>query len=237
LTLKSISLSGTFALKSFKGILVLGERHVFEELSQIISIAVAANSILKAMFKDCCNSQALMRNMHSVRDLERKSDEIAFKLNEDITAGAISPNLIDDLIETTHLADNIVDIIFYLSRELSRMAKTNTTDISAQKELEWAQVYLQMLDLVDQSLPKLQQMLSNGNVPQILQLRKEVELLEEQGDDIKDAGFDKLYSMASGMHFLQFYHYSEMLHKSDDILDTCEDISDVLVSIVTSILK
>jgi len=25
-----------------------------------------------------------------------------------------------------------------------------------------------------------------------------------------------------------------MLHKSDDILDTCEDLSDVLVSIVTS---
>jgi len=70
-----------------------------------------------------------------------------------------------------------------------------------------------------------------------LQCRKEIEALEEQGDDIKDAGLDKLYSMASGMHFLQFYHYSEMLHKSDDILDTCEDFSDVIVSIVTSILK
>ena len=39
------------------------------------------------------------------------------------------------------------------------------------------------------------------------------------------------------MHFLHFYHYSEMLHKSDDILDTCEDFSDIIVSIVTSILK
>ncbi len=216
---------------------MLGERNIFAELSQIISIAVQANTILKVMFKDCCNSQALMRNMHTVRDLEKKSDEIAFRLSEDITAGAISPNLIDDLIESTHLADNIVDIIFYLSRELSRMAKANTTDSAAHQEVEWAQVYLQMFALVDQSLPKLQLMLSTGNVPQILQLRKEIEVLEEQGDDIKDAGLDKLYSMASGLHFLQFYHYSEMLHKSDDILDTCEDLSDVLVSIVTSILK
>ena len=175
--------------------------------------------------------------MHAVRDLEKKSDEIAFKLNEDITAGAISPNLIDDLIESTHLADNIVDIIFYLSRELSRMAKANKTDSGTHQEVEWSEVYLKMLALVDQSLPKLQLMLSNSNVPQILQLRKEIEALEEQGDDIKDAGFDKLYSMASGMHFLHFYHYSEMLHKSDDILDTCEDLSDVIVSIVTSILK
>ena len=224
-------------LKNFKGILVLGERNIFAELSQIISIAVEANTILKVMFNDCWNTKILTENMHAIRDLEKKSDEIAFKLNEDITAGEISPNLIDDLIETTHLADNIVDIIFYLSRELSRMAKANTTDSARDQEVEWSQVYLQMLALVDQSLPKLQLMLSTSNVQQILQLRKDVEAHEEQGDDIKDAGLDKLYSLASGMHFLQFYHFSEMLHKSDDVLDTCEDLSDVIVSTVTSILK
>ena len=224
-------------MKNFKGILVLGERNIFGELNQIISIASQANAILKVMFKDCCNKQALTANMHDVRALEKKSDEIAFKLNEDITSGAISPNLIDDLIESTHLADNIVDTIFYLSREISRMSKANITDLQVHEEVEWAGVYLRLLDLVDQSLPKLKLMLSTGNISQILELRKEIETIEETGDEIKDAGFDKLYSMASDLHFLQFYHYSEMLHKSDDILDTCEDLSDVLVSIVTSILK
>ena len=216
---------------------MLGERNVFGELNQIISIGSQANAILKVMFKDCCNKQALTANMHDVRALEKKSDEIAFKLNEDITSGAISPNLIDDLIESTHLADNIVDTIFYLSREISRMSKANITDLQVHEEVEWAGVYLRLLDLVDQSLPKLKLMLSTGNISQILELRKEIETIEETGDEIKDAGFDKLYSMASDLHFLQFYHYSEMLHKSDDILDTCEDLSDVLVSIVTSILK
>ena len=224
-------------MKSFKGILVLGEKNVFSELSQIISTAVQSNAILKAMLQDSCNSQTLTENMRAVRALEKKSDEIALRLSEDITAGAISPNLIDDLIESTHLADNIVDLIFYLSRELSRMAKANSSDFPTCLEVGWAQIYLQMLALADQSLPKLQLMLSTGNVSQILQLRKEIEANEEQGDDIKDAAFDKLYSMASGMHFLQFYHYSEMLHKFDDVLDTCEDLSDVIVSIVTSILK
>jgi len=228
---------GVFALKNFKGLLVLGERNIFGELSQIISIAAQANTILKAMFNDCCNSQALTENMHAIRALERKSDEIAFKLSEDITAGAVSPNLIDNLIESAHLADNIVDVIFYLSRELSRMAKTNNADLSANQEKEWAEGYTQILTLADRTLAKLHQMLSTGNVPEIMQLRKEIEALEEQGDDIKDAGFDKLYFTAPKMHFLQFFHYSEMLHKSDDILDTCEDLSDVIVSIVTSILK
>lgn len=224
-------------MKTFKGILVLGERNIFGELSQVISVAAQANTILKSMFNNSEDKQVLTKQMHDIRDLEKKSDEIAFRLSEDITAGAISPNLIDNLIESTHLADNIVDTIFYLSRELSRIAKANTSDVLVHKEAEWAEVYTQMLSLSDQTLSKLQQMLSANNVPQILQLRKEIETLEEQGDDIKDAGFDKLYSVASGLHFLQFYHFSEMLHKTDDILDGCEDLSDVIVSIVTSILK
>ena len=224
-------------MKNFKGILVLGEKNIFGELYQIISIAAQANTILKVMFKDCCNKQALMENMHAVRTLEKKSDEIAFKLSEDITSGAISPNLIDNLIESAHLADNIVDTIFYLSRELSRMAKVNTADSVVHQETEWAELYTQMLLIGDQTIAKLQQMLTTSKVPEILQLRKEIEALEEQGDDIKDAGFDNLYAVSSGLNFLQFYHYSEMLHKSDDILDTCEDLSDVIVSIVTSILK
>lgn len=224
-------------MKSFKGILVLGEKNIFGELSQILSIAAQTNTIVKAMFQNTSNGQMLTESMHAVRALEKKSDEIAFKLNEEITAGAVSPNIIDDLIECVHLADNIVDLFFYLSRELSRMAKADTKNFTVHQEAEWEKVYEDMLALADQTITKLQQMLSTGNVPQILQLRKEIEYLEEQGDDIKDGGFDKLYRIASGLHFLQFYHYSEMLHKCDDILDNCEDLSDVIVSTVTSILK
>jgi uncharacterized protein Yka (UPF0111/DUF47 family) len=230
-------LSGTIALKNFKGILVIGERNIFAELSQIISIAAQANTILKLMFNNMGNNQLLNENMHAIQALEKKSDVIAFGLSEDITAGAVSPNLIDNLIESTHLADNVVDIIFYLSRELDRMAKAKTLASIGRKETEWTEIYIQMLNLADQTIAKLKEMLSTAKVSNILQLHKEIEAIEEKGDDIKDAGFDTLYYMASGLHFLQFYNYSEMLHKSDDILDTCEDFSDVIVTIVTSILK
>ena len=117
------------------------------------------------------------------------------------------------------------------------MAKVDAKNFVASQETDWTKVYADILSLADQSLCKLQQMLSTGSVSDILQLRKEIESLEEQGDDIKDTGLDKLYQAASQLHFLQFYHYSEMLHKCDDILDNAEDLSDVIVSTVTSILK
>lgn len=224
-------------MKSLRGILVIGERNIFAELAEIITIAAEANAITKIMFKTGYNDQALTENMYAIKSLEKKSDAIAFKLSEDITGGAVSPNLIDNLIECSQVADNLVDLYYYLSRELCRMAKANLTDFNVHQEAEWVSLFENMLDLADKSLSKLKQALSTGSVPEILQLRKEIETIEEEGDDIKDTGFDKLYASASKIHFLQFYHYSELLHKCDDLLDSCEDLSDLIVSVVTSILK
>ena len=174
--------------------------------------------------------------MHSVQLIEKKSDEIAFKISEDITSGAISPNIIDNLLESVQVADDIVDVYYYLSREMNRMSKAYSAGFELQ-EADWDSVYENMLDLAEKALIKLNQALSSSNVAEILQLRKEIEALEEQADDIKDQGFDRLYSIAPKLHYLQFAHYSELLHKCDDILDSCEDFADLIVSVVTSIIK
>ena len=76
-----------------------------------------------------------------------------------------------------------------------------------------------------------------SDMSEILQLRREIEELEGQGDEIKDKGFDVLYHEAPHIHYLQFYHYSELLHKFDDILDGCEDLSDLVLSVITSIFS
>jgi len=224
-------------VKNFRGILVIGERNVFASLSQIIGIAEQANVVMKIMLENTSNERVLLENMHKIHALENNSDEAAFKLSQDITGGAVSPNIIDNLIQCVHLADDIVDNYHYLSRELSRMAKANTTEEAVRLESEWGVIYLQLLSLMEGTISKLQQILSTGNVSDILELRKEIERLEHQGDDIKDAAFDKLYRMSGNLHFLQFYHYKEMLHKCDDLLDNCEDLADIIVSIVTSIRK
>jgi len=224
-------------LKEFKGILLIGEKSIFNELYRIITIAAQANEILKVMYQNASNVQLLHDKMRDIRTLEKKSDEIAFNLIEDITSGAVSPNIIDGLIESVRSADNILDVIFYLSRELARMSKVDTSNLSLQQLNEWTEIYTKILQLVDQALIRLRTMLSTSEVSNILQLRKEIESLEEEGDDIKDAAFDKLYYLAKELHFLQFSHYSEMLHKCDDLLDNSEDLADIIVSIITSILK
>ena len=223
-------------MKSLKGVFVVGEKNIFSDLSQIVAIGTEANTLVSSMFKIDVKEKEVTDAMHTVQLLEKKSDEIAFKISEDITSGAISPNIIDDLLKSVQVADNIIDLYYYLSREIDRMAKAYSAGFEM-KHTGWDSVYVNILALAEKSLLKLQQALFSSSVTEILALRKDIETLEEQGDEIKDEGFDRLYKMTPNLHYLQFFHYSELLHKCDDVLDSCEDFSDLIVSVVTSILK
>jgi predicted phosphate transport protein (TIGR00153 family) len=224
-------------LKSFKRFLVVGEENIFGRLSQIIAIAAEANQSLIGMLDDCKNGMVLDRGVQAIKGLENKADEVAFKINENITAGAVSPNILDNLLECVRVADDIVDTYFYQSRELARMHKAKFPYSEEIEDTQWIAIFKSMLELANQALAKVQQILANSDLSRILELRKEIEALEQQGDEIKDKSFDVLYQEAPRMHYLQFYHYSELLHKFDDILDGCEDLSDLVLSIITSILK
>jgi len=224
-------------MKSFKRALVVGEENIFGELSQIIVIAEEANTKLNNMLSNCKNEKCLDQGMQAIRVLENKSDGIAFKVNEDITTGAVSPNILEHLLECVHVADDIVDTYFYQARELSRMYKAKFPYSEDIQDAEWIAIFQSMLELAEKALVKVKQTLLVSDMSDILRLRKEIEALEGQGDEIKDKGFDHLYHEAPHMHYLQFYHYSELLHKFDDILDGCEDLSDLVLSIITSILK
>jgi uncharacterized protein Yka (UPF0111/DUF47 family) len=224
-------------MKGFKHILVVGEKSIFGEMAQIITIAEEANKILYEMLGESQNEKTLDLGMQKIRVLEKKSDDITFRVNEDITTGAVSPNILDHLLECVALSDDIVDNYYYQSRQISRMYKAKFPYSDAPQEAEWMALFRTMLDLAGQALVKVKTTLSLSDLSEILKLRKEIEALEQQGDDIKDKGFDWLYREAPRMHYLQFYHYSELLHKFDDILDGCEDLSDLILSVITSILK
>jgi len=223
-------------LKSLKSIFVVGEKNIFIELTQIIDIGTEANIIVSSTFSLDFKEKNVTEAMHNMQTLEKKSDEIAFKISEDITSGAISPNIIDALLKSVQVADDIVDLYYYLSRERDRMEKVYSVGFEM-KRPGWDSVYVNILALAEKALSKLKQALSSSSVTEILELRKEIETLEEQGDELKDEGFDRLYHITPNLHYLQFYHYTELLHKCDDVLDSCEDLSDLIVSVVSSILK
>ena len=224
-------------LRNIKRGLVVGEKNVFHELSEILDLAGEANLIMTQMLLEGYTGKSLTEAMQAIRLLEKKSDDTAFKVSEDITSGAVSPNVLDDLLESVQLADTILDTYYNLSRELNRMAKAKFPGEEVNQRTDWAPIFEKMLSLAEKAIIEVKRLFATSSLTEMIEVRKQIEALEEEGDDVKDAGFDKLYANAPRMQYLQFFHYSELLHKLDDILDACEDLSDTIVSIVNSILK
>ncbi len=223
-------------MKSIKGILVVGEKNIFGELSQIVDIAAEANALLGKMFKMSPTDSQLTESLRAIQTLQKKTSEVGFKVSEDITGGAVSPNVIDSLLACTASIGDVVHTCLHISRELDRMAIAYSAGLEMH-HADWDSVFDSMLELIEKSLAKLKQALLSSDMAEIFRLHKEVQALEEQGDDIKDQGFDRLYGIAPQLNYLEFYHYQKMLHNCEDILNDCSDFAALIVSVVTSILK
>jgi uncharacterized protein Yka (UPF0111/DUF47 family) len=227
---------GLFRLKSIKGIFVVGEKNIFNDLAQLVDIALEANVLLGKMFKMNPTDSELTKPLRAVQMLQKKASEVGFKINEDITGGAISPNVIDSLLKCDTLIGDVVHTCLHISRELDRMAIAYSAGLEMH-HADWDSVFANMLELIEKSLSKLRQALLSSDMAEIFRLHNEIQALEEQGDDMKDQGFDRLYGIAPQLNYLEFYHYQKMLHNCEDILNACSDFASLIVSVVTSILK
>jgi uncharacterized protein Yka (UPF0111/DUF47 family) len=225
-----------FGLKSIKGILVVGEKNIFGELSQIVDIAMEASGLLGKMFKMPPTDSKLTESLYSVQALQKKASDVGFKVSEDITGGAVSPNVIDSLLASAASIGDVVHTCLHISRELDRMAIAYSAGLEMH-HTDWDTVFDSMLELIEKSLAKLRQALLSSDTAEIMVLHKEIQALEEQGDDVKDQGFDRLYGIAPQLNYLEFYHYQKMLHNCEDILNDCSEFASLIVSVVTSILK
>ena len=141
----------------------------------------------------------------------------------------MSPNLIDDMIQFVDKEDDIVDLIFNLSRAIVRYRRTkNDMDGFTKAKL------LALSELTASALDLLLEMLEADTIAKAGELRKKVEHVEKAGDVFKDALLD--YAYEAKLEFKAFYYIQDVAYLSDDILDGCEDTSDMIVSIMRSIL-
>jgi len=225
----------TLSLKCFTRFLIVGEKKIFGEIAEIVETANEANKILKRMLGEH-KLGALLSENAKMALVEKRADDLAFRVRRDITDGAVNPTVLDNLLACVEIADGMIDNYHYLARELTRIARAKF-DESLNGAAIADSAFVFMLELAEESTAKLLELLAEAELNRIRAKRREIEELEEKGDEIKDDSFDELYQMAPGMHYLYFAHYSEVLYTMDDILDACEDLADLVVTIITSISK
>ena len=222
--------------KRFSGMFIIGEKRIFQGLAEIIQLGLDAKKIIKEMLNAETVSSVGKLNA-TVIALEKESDKVAFRMSGEITNGAISSNILDTLLECVDMADNILDSFHYMGREIKRTGNLRFEAKELGNLLAFQSQLNELLDLSEDAMKALKRLLSTSSLEDMQSIRVEIEAIEEKGDNVKDASFDKLYFMAPEMHYLQFMHITELVHKLDDILDSCEDISDLILAVSNSISK
>jgi uncharacterized protein Yka (UPF0111/DUF47 family) len=198
------------------------EYDVFDRSKRVIDHAISANRILTKIINGS-------NSIDAIHEIEHASDREIFEIVNSITSGAVSPNLIDDMIQFVDREDDIVDLIFNLSRAIVRYRKTGKDmDRFTKTKL------LAHANLTTSALELLRKMLEKETLDEAGELRKKVENVEKAGDAFKDALLD--YAYEAKVDFKAFYYIQDVAYLSDDILDGCEDTSDMIVSIMRSIL-
>jgi uncharacterized protein Yka (UPF0111/DUF47 family) len=79
--------------------------------------------------------------------------------------------------------------------------------------------------------------LEASSIAEAKSLRKKIEKLEEEGDDLKDSAFDLMYENYKLFDYFSFQHYTTVLRELDNIQDGVEDMSDLILAIVNTLSR
>ena len=211
--------------------LVAGEKGVFERLKAMSDKAREETSLATRLFQERLADPSVLEGMKA---LEKQSDELTFSLSEDIMNGAVNPAVLRDLLHVTDLMDGVFDDYYFIAREVNR---TVASKIELPMLDKMTETFVGMVNLADKQLETLGKLLEANSMDEVRSFRQEIEKLEEEGDELKDSGFDDMYENHNLFDYFSFQHYTEVLRKLDDIEDGVEDMSDLILAIANTISR
>lgn len=199
----------------------VGEERILLEARVIIANSQKASRLLGTAAEGAPG----LDEMHA---LKTKSYEEVLRLSNSVTSGAVAPNLIPDMLRLFGLEYKIVDMLFVLARSQTRYKLRNA---AARRYV--AGRIAATNGLAVQALASIYTMHTEDRLERVKRLRNGVRLIEEEGDEIKEALLSYAYN--SRQDFKAFYHIIDLAYLADDVLDSCEDAADMLMSIMLSV--
>lgn len=96
---------------------------------------------------------------------------------------------------------------------------------------------VQLIEIGREQLQTLRQLLetAGSDRAKALGMARKIEKLEEQGDDVKDAMLDEIYGSWEKLDYASFHNYIQTTIEADDILDRCEDASDLVIAVMKAL--
>ncbi|MHB8360532.1 MAG: DUF47 domain-containing protein [Thermoplasmataceae archaeon] len=219
-----------------KKLMVVGEKQVLQKMTYYTELIESSSNLLLEMISG--NPSDLTDNAEYIYKKEKEGDSLTFSIKHIITSGAIGSTLMDNFLELAETFDDILDKTYWISREIVRAR--NSPLFNDDNSALIRSFYSSFIDIINANLSAnklIKNLLLIENLNEVKNTREEIEKLEENVDEMKDKIIDTLYKKSDSISYLTFNHINSMVHTLDDMLDGCEDISDIVLTIVQSVSK
>src|SRR5881628_86694 len=240
---KGKSLSEIF--RRIKGFFVPGEKDAFLRIQELAGLGEESLELLVKILAISGNgpSNGSHNGLHDIEIcteriniLEKMGDNITQSFEEVLGRGSITASIEYDFGRLADNVDSILDRAHGLSRQLRRVTRRPLREA---KEFDTAN-RKEMIHLIEIGLTQLRAFrklltIAGTDRNQAIELAREIERLEEQGDDVKDAMLDELYGSWEKLDYASFHNYLETTIEADDILDLCEDASDLVIAVMKAL--
>lgn len=218
-------------------LMTLGERQALLELLPFVDYASESSRILIEMLMK--RKTGISELNEQIRTSEKKGDDLTMAISGEVTQGAINATLLGHLLTLTETFDDLLDKSLYISREVKRVDHIRDSFDKPSDELveQCYRKFAEMLEANIEALSLLRKILNAKKLDTMRKIRKDIERIEEKVDDIKDNLIDLVYNHWNEINYVVFNHLTGLAHKIDDLLDDCEDISDLVMTVVSSMAK
>ncbi len=195
------------------------DEHFFGFFEDAANIMVASSETLEHMLDDFGNAGVYRKQ---ISDLEHKGDNVIHQVMDKLNRTFVTPLDPEDI---RAIASHLDDVIDYVQAASERLVLYQViTPHPASKELA------KLLVTTTQEVRKVIYMLRD------LRQRKEIVTHCIEINRLENAG-DKIYREALGQLFkqgdaLELIRWKEIVEQIENAMDTCEDLADVIESVV-----
>lgn len=224
-------------LRRVRGFFLPGEKDAFLRIQELAALGEESLELLVKILSGNRNGVADVEACtERINLLEKEGDKVSRSFEEMLGKGSVSASLANEFERLVDNVDSILDRAHALSRQLRRVTRRPLREA---KEFD-ATIRKGQIRLIEIGLTQLRTFrkllsIAGSDRTRAMDLAREIELLEEKGDDVKDAMLDEIYGSWENLDYASFHNYLETTIEADDILDLCEDASDRVMAVMKAL--
>ncbi|MEM0145375.1 MAG: DUF47 family protein [Conexivisphaerales archaeon] len=216
---------------SFTSLFKRGEDKLLEQILQYYITLESCYDNLQKYLGEIRVGEGSDGTYKLISDLEKNADDIHEKLAESIASGSFFSYIRDDFLQLLEKMDNIADY----SKDVAKIFKEYNIETASIQYLFDKSQFIEFTAAIKETLTSFEDVLRSikkSHPNELLVKVKNVESNEEKADYIKDKVQISIHNNSKGLSVLDVITLRDIVNLLDNVADSAEDSSDIIIQLI-----